>query len=66
MPGGLYQNWIYLLVLSGIGIDIGENLTSFPLAVCIKKIRKTNFLSDPYLLVRIHTPGVHSTDSISD
>ncbi len=36
MPGGLYQNRIYLRVLTGIGIDSGENLTSLPLAICIK------------------------------
>ncbi len=43
MPGGLYQNRIYLGVLTGIGIDNGENLTSLSLAVgyVFKKIRKT-------------------------
>ncbi len=46
--GGLFQNPIYLRVLTGIGIgigigiDSGENLTNFPLAihVCIKKSAK--------------------------
>ncbi len=37
MPGGLFQNRIYLRVLTGIGIDSGENRTSVPLAICIKK-----------------------------
>jgi hypothetical protein len=36
MPGGLCQNRIYLRVLTGTGIDSGENLTSLPLAICIK------------------------------
>ncbi len=36
MTGGLYQNRFYLRILTGIGIDSGENLTSFPLAICIK------------------------------
>ncbi len=44
MPGGLFQIWIYLLVLTGIGINIGENLTSFPVAICIKKSAKRIFL----------------------
>ncbi len=41
MPGGLFQDQIYLLVLTGIGIDSGNYLTSFPLAMCIKIIRET-------------------------
>jgi hypothetical protein len=41
MLGGLYRNQIYLRVLTDIGIDSGDNLTSFPLAIFIKKIRKT-------------------------
>ncbi len=39
--GGPYQNRIYWRVLTGIRIDRGKNHTSFPLAICIKKIRKT-------------------------
>ncbi len=40
MPGGLYQNCIYLRVLIGIRIDSGENPTRFSPMIWIK-IRKT-------------------------
>jgi hypothetical protein len=40
MSGGLFQSRIYLRVLSGIGIDSCENLTSFPPAIWVKKCAK--------------------------
>ncbi len=40
IAGGLFQNRNYEKNLPGIGTIAGRNFISFPLAICIKKIRK--------------------------
>jgi hypothetical protein len=40
MPGGLFQNRIHLRVITNTDNGSNENLTNFPLAICLQKSAK--------------------------